>query len=179
MNNKKQPPEVFYKKAVLKTFLNANRKISVFESLPNQVAALQISNFFKRRFQRSCFLVNIAKFFKKLISKKICERLLLNNVKRNYSSMKIVKLLLNISQHSQENTFTGVSFLISTVVVCILCLSLFKKRFPHPCFPDSFLKFLTTTLLKREKKHCYEKRSIVIRNVDLISIANLITQLFM
>ena len=61
MNNKKQPPEVFYKKAVLKTFLNANRKISVFESLPNQVAALQISNFFKKRFQRRCFLVNIAK----------------------------------------------------------------------------------------------------------------------
>ena len=151
----------------------------MFESLPNQVAVLQISNFFKKRFQRRCFLVNIAKFLKKLILKKICERLLLNNVKRNYSSMKIVKLLLNISQHSQENTFTGVSFLISTVVVCILCLSLFKKRFPHPCFPDSFLKFLTTTLLKREKKHCYEKRSIAIRNVDLISIANLITQLFM
>ena len=38
--------------------------------------------------------------------------------------------------------------------------------------------FLTTTFLKSEKKHCYEKRSIVIRNVDQISIANLITQLF-
>ena len=46
-------------------------------------------------------------------------------------------------------------------------------------FPDSYLKFLTTNFLKREKKHCYEKRSIVIRNVDQISIANLITQLFL
>ena len=44
--------------------------------------------------------------------------------------------------------------------------------------PDSYLKFLATTFIKREKKHCYEKRSIVIRNVDQISIANLITQDF-
>ena len=77
-------------------------------SLPNQVAALQISNFFKKRFQCRCFLVNIAKFLKKLILKKICERL---KVKGNYSSMKIVKQVLNVFQHSQENTFTGGSFI--------------------------------------------------------------------
>ena len=60
MNSKKQPPEVFYKKAV------AHRKIPpVFESLFNQVAALQASNFFKKRFQRRCFSVNNAKFLKK------------------------------------------------------------------------------------------------------------------
>ena len=166
MNNKKQPPEVFYKKAVLKTFLNANRKISVFESLPNQVAALQISNFFKKRFQRRCFLVNIAKFLKKLILKKICEPLLLKNVKQNYSFMKIVKQVLNVSQHSQESNFTGVSFLINIVVAFNLNLSFFKKRSRYWCFPDSYLKFLTKTFSKREKKHCYKNRSIVIRNVD-------------
>ena len=66
--------------------------------------------------------------------------------------------MLNVSQHSQENTFTGVSFLINIVVACNLSLSLFKKRFRHWCFPDSYLKFLTTTFLKREKKHCYKKR---------------------
>ena len=77
-------------------------------SLPNQVAALQISNFFKKRFQCRCFLVNIAKFLKKLILKKICERL---KVKGNYSSMKIVKQVLNVFQHSQENTFTRGSFI--------------------------------------------------------------------
>ena len=86
--------------------------------------------------------------------------------------------MLNVSQHSQENTFTGVSFLINIVVACNLSLSLFKKRFRHCSFPDNYLDFLTT-FLKREKKHCHEKRSIVIRNVDQISIANLIAQLFL
>ena len=73
--------------------------------------------------------------------------------------------MLNVSQHSQENTFTGVSFLINIVVACNLSLSLFKKKFRHWCFPDSYLKFWTTTFLKREKKallwekkYCYKKR---------------------
>ena len=73
-------------------------KIHVFESLPNQVVALQISNSFKKRFQRRCFLVNIAKSLKKLILRKICERQPLNNVKRNYSSMNIVKKVLALSR---------------------------------------------------------------------------------
>ena len=82
----------------------------MFVSLPNQVAALQISNFFKKRFQRRCFLVNIAKFLKKLILKKNCERL---KVKGNYSSMihEDLKQVLNVFQHSQENTFTGGLFI--------------------------------------------------------------------
>ena len=147
----------------------------MFESLFNQVEALHINNIFKQRFQRRCFSVNIAKFLKSLILKKIFERLLLNNVKQNHSSMKILKLVLNVSQYSQENTFTGVSFLINIVVTCNLSLSFFKKRFRHWCFPDSYLRFLITTFLKREEKHCYEKRSIVIRNVDQKPIANLIT----
>ena len=105
--------------------------------------------------------------FKKAYFEENLWTLLLNNVKRNYPSMKIVKLVLNVSQHSQENTFTGVSFLINIVVACNLSLSLFKKRFRHWCFPDSYLKFLTTTFLKREKKHCHEKRSIVIRNPEM------------
>ena len=58
MNNKKQPPEMFYKKAVLKNFL--------------------IENFF------------IAKFLKTPILKKICERLLLNNVEPNFSSVYLM-----------------------------------------------------------------------------------------
>ena len=45
---------------------------------------------------------------KKLSLKKICERLLLNIV------------MLNISQHAQENTFPGVSFLMSIVAPCYL-----------------------------------------------------------
>ena len=98
-----------------------------------------------------CFLVNIAKFLKKLVLKKICERLLLNNLKRNYSSMKIVKQVVNFLN-------IRVSFLINIVVACILSLSLFRKRFPRWCFPESYPKFLTTAFLKREKKHCYKIR---------------------
>ena len=144
MNNKKQPPEVFYKKAVLKNFSILIGKY-LCSGLFNQVAALEISNFFKKRFQRRCFSLNIAKFLKKLVLKKIFERLLLNNVKGNYSSMKfivhckigvhcslfivkelfIVKQVLKVSQHLQENTFTGVSFLINIVVTYNLSLSLF------------------------------------------------------
>ena len=159
MNNKKQPPEVLYKKAVLKKFSIFTGKYlcsSLF--LIKLIADLQVCNYLKKKFHCSCFSVNIAKFLEKLILKKICERLLLNNVKRNYSSRKIAKQMLNICQHSQENTFTGVSFLINIVAACNLSLSLFKKRFRHWCFPDSYLNFLTTTFLKREKKHCYKKR---------------------
>ena len=122
--------------------------------------------------------MDIAKFLKTLILKKICEQLLLNNVKQNFihEDCQIgVKCLSTFAgKHLDQSVF-----LINIVVACNLSLSLFKKRFRQWCFPDSFLKFLTTTFLKREKKHCYKKRSIVIRNVDQISITNQVTQLFM
>ena len=35
---------------------------------------------------------------------------------------------------------------------------LIKERFRHWCFPDSYLKCLTITFLKREKRHCYKKK---------------------
>ena len=114
MNNKKQPPEVFYKKAVLKNFSILTGNTCVRVSFGSSCGPSdQIRNFFKKRFQRRYFTVNIANFSKKLILKKIYEWLLLNNVQRNYSSMKIVKQVLNVSQHLQESTFTGVSFLIN------------------------------------------------------------------
>ena len=89
MNNKKQPPEVFYKKAVLKKFSLFTRKYVCSSGASSD---LQL------------FKKNIAKFLKKLILKKICGQLLLNNIKQNYSSMKIGKKMLNIPQHWQENT---------------------------------------------------------------------------
>ena len=39
-------------------------------------------------------------------------------------------------------------------------------------------EIINKIFFKERKKHCYEKRSIVIRNVDQISIANLLTLLF-
>ena len=124
----------------------------VFGSLFNQVVSLQICNFIQKRW---CFSVNIAKLSNMFILKKIWERLLLNNVYRNYSSMNTVKQELNVSQHSQENTFTGVSFILAAGN---FSLSLFKKRFWHWCFPDS----LTTTFLK----------GIVISKISLASICD-------
>ena len=68
MNSKKQPPEVFYKKTVLKNFLNTHTKIPVFKSLFNQVAALQIPNFLKRGSNTGVFLWH-CKIFKKVYFK--------------------------------------------------------------------------------------------------------------
>ena len=46
----------------------------VLKSLFNKVAGLQAWNFIKKRFQHSCFLVNIVKFLTTLISKNNCEQ---------------------------------------------------------------------------------------------------------
>ena len=53
------------------------------------------------------------------------------------------------------------SFLINTVAAWNLGLSLFKKRYWHWDFPDSYLKVLTARFLKR-------KKSIVIRKKGLL-----------
>ena len=145
MNNKKQPPESFYDKAVLKTFLIPTGKY-LRSNLFLSSCRSSVCNFIKKRFQHRCFSVNIAKFLKMVILKKICERLLLGDVKRNYSSMKTVKKLLYFSQQSQENTFTWVSFIINIVAACNWSRSLFKKRFRHwffwlsEIFNNNFLK---------------------------------------
>ena len=72
INYEKEPPEVFYKKAVLGNFSKP-----VFESLFNQVAGSQICSFVKKKFQHSEY----CEIFKYVILKEICEWLLLNNVK--------------------------------------------------------------------------------------------------
>ena len=53
------------------------------------------------------------------------------------------KVFLEISQNSQENTCTRVSFLIKLQVSALL-----KKRFWHMCFPANFVKFLGTPFLQ-------------------------------
>ena len=152
---------MFYEKAVHKNFSIVTGK-HLFESPFKVAAGIQVCNFRKKH---RCSSVDITKFFKKVISQKISDQLLLNNVKSNYSFMKTSKQVLNVSQHSQENTITGVSLLKNIVAACNLSLSLFKKRFRHWCFLDRQLKFLTTTFLKRKrnivtrkKKNYYRKR---------------------
>ena len=52
------------------------QEIHVLELLFKNIAGLKACNFIKKRLQRTCFLVNIAKFLILLFSKNICERLL-------------------------------------------------------------------------------------------------------
>ena len=54
-----------------------------------------------------------------------------------------------------------------------------QKEVPALVFSWQLSEFFNNNFFKETRKHCYEKRSIVIRNVDQISIANLITQLFL
>ena len=63
------------KKGVLKNF--------VLESLFNQVADLQSSNFVKKRLQHRCFPVKYAKFLRTSILKNICKRVLLQFLSRS------------------------------------------------------------------------------------------------
>ena len=117
MNNKKQPSQLFYDKAVLKTFLILTGKY-LRSNLFLSSCRSSVCNFIKKRFQHRCFSMNIAKFLKMVILKKICERFLLDNIKRNYSSMKTLKKVLYFSQQLRENTFTRVSFIINIVAAC-------------------------------------------------------------
>ena len=110
MNNKKQSPCVFYKKAVLKNFSIFKRKYLCLSFFLIKLPNFRSANLLKRDSNTGVFLWILQNFWKRLILKKICEWLLLNNVKWKYSSMKTVKYVLNVSPHSQENTFTGVSF---------------------------------------------------------------------
>ena len=139
MNNNKQPPEVFYKTAVLKTFLNIPRKIPVSKSLFNQVAGLNIRDYIKKRFQH---------ILKMLILKKICERLLLNNVKRNCSSIKAVKYGL-----CQPKLFIH-----KDCEIRVKCFSIFTGT--HLYQKVLFDKYSWSRQLKPifiQKKHCYSK----------------------
>ena len=124
INSKKEPPEVFCKKAVLKHFSILTGKCLCSSLFLITLRPFRSATFLKRDFNAGvfCEYCEILKnaYFKE--NRTAFERLLLNNVKQNYSSMKIVIQVLNVSQHSQENTITGVSFLINIVVACNLSL---------------------------------------------------------
>ena len=54
-----------------------------------------------------------------------------------------------------------------------------QKEVPALVFSWQLSEILNNNFFKERKKALYEKRNIVIKNVDQISIANLITRLFM
>ena len=78
-------------------------------------------NFTKMKLQCRCFLVNITKFIRTLILKKICEQRLLAEWEENWIFKylqkqpsevfcDVKKLFLEISQNSQESTYARVFF---------------------------------------------------------------------
>ena len=75
-NPQKQSPEVFYKKAVPKTFSIFTRKYLCWSLI--LIAGLKACNLIKKRLQHMCFPVDISKFLEKYILRNICKRLLLN-----------------------------------------------------------------------------------------------------
>ena len=68
----KQPPQVFYKKGVFKTFVNFTGK--------NLCCSLFLIKFIKKRLQHSCFPVKFEKILRTPNLKNICERLFLRKL---------------------------------------------------------------------------------------------------
>ena len=97
----KQPPDVFYKKAVLKDSAIFTAK-QLCWSLFNNAAGLQPFNFIEKRLQRKSFPVNIAKrLLRTPFSKKTCKRLLL------YLGTTVFKniVIRNLKKHNHFNVF--------------------------------------------------------------------------
>ena len=65
----KQPPEVFFKKDVLKKFRKFHRKTPVLERLLIQ---LQVLGLYEKEAQHSCFFCKIYKIFKEHLSANNC-----------------------------------------------------------------------------------------------------------
>ena len=62
----KQPPEVLFKKGVLKNFANFTGKHLCWSLFFNKVADLRVCNFIKKRLQQRYVPVKLAKFYEHL-----------------------------------------------------------------------------------------------------------------
>ena len=80
-DEKKQPPEEFYKKGVLKNFAIFTGKHLCWGLFLIKLQTWPAFSL-KRRLQRRCFPVSIAKFLRTPVLKNICERLILNGAKK-------------------------------------------------------------------------------------------------
>ena len=78
---KKQPPEVFYKKGVLKNFAKFTGKYLSQSLFLNKVAGLRPATLLKKRLWHRCFPVNFAKFLRAPFLQNTYGRLLLYKVK--------------------------------------------------------------------------------------------------
>ena len=62
----KQPPDVFFKKTVLKSFANFTEKNLCWSLFYNKVTGLRACNFIKKRLQHRCVPEKLAKFYEHL-----------------------------------------------------------------------------------------------------------------
>ena len=115
----KAATEVFCEKMDSKKFRKLHRKISVLDSLFNEVAGLTVSNFIKKRLQARWCPVKFVKFLRTSILKNICERLLLKCICTHYMSPPLyhrsrATCLLPQSQSIWRRTYsfrTGTGFM--------------------------------------------------------------------
>ena len=146
-NIKKQPPEVLYKKAVPKSLpiFAGNTCAGAFFYWKYKASVL---GRYWKEVPAQVFFCEYYETFKNNYFEKICERLLLNNLKRDYSfiheNCKIV--VKGFSTFAGKHLYQSVLF-VNINAAWNLSLSLFKKRLPRRCFLDSYPKFLTTTFL--------------------------------
>ena len=73
----KQPPEVFYKKGVLKNFIKFTGKHLCRGLFFNKVENLRLATLLKTRLRHRCFPVNFVKFLRTPFLQNTSERLLL------------------------------------------------------------------------------------------------------
>ena len=119
---------MFYLNAVINIFEVFTGKTPVLQSLFNKVASLQACNFIKKRLQRKCFPVKLAKFQKHLFWRSSA----------NDCFYLLPHILFDVGAKI-ERIYT-VSSKMYTVLL--------KKRLWHGCFPVSFIKFLRTPFLQ-------------------------------
>ena len=151
INNKKQLLEVFYKKSALRNLSIFTGKYLRLNLILIKLRAFRSATLLKRDSNIDVFLWILRHFRKLLVWRKS-----VNGYFFIHEGSKIVGK--SFSTFERKNTFTRVSFLIKIVAASNLKLSLFKNRFQHWCFSDSYMKFLTITFLK----------SIVIRKKALL-----------
>ena len=120
----------------------------MFESLFNQVVGLQVCNFIKKEIPTQVFSCEHWEIFINGYFEEITERKSVNA----YFWIMSSEIIHPWRQHSQENTFTGVLFLINTAAIFI------QKEVPAPMFCWQLSEIFSNNFLK----------SIVIRKKALL-----------
>ena len=92
LQEQKQPPEVFCKSDILKSFTIFTEKRLCWSHFFNKVpeSCLQHSRFIKKRLQHRCFSMNIVNILRTRTMKNICEELFLEKL-----AASVLALLLN------------------------------------------------------------------------------------